>query len=394
MLKRPLYTGCADWSTSEFLSVLGSVASGHVVSGNNITTLSQTFKDRYQSAGAFAVNSGRTAIRLILEALQKRAPGKSEVIIPAYICPSLPMAVVASRLRPVSVDIEADLNVSPATVAAAIDGNTLAVVVPHMYGCPAQISRMEELCAARGIFLIDDAAQVVGVAVGGRTLGSFGAFGVISFAQSKAIVAGLSGAGGMLLVNDHSFLKCIEPSIQALPCPSRRFRAYMQFAGDYLLDPLSHELAYYFLRALKALGLESAPDILPAARISNFEAGIALCQLTRLGEVLSEKRRVVNLYQKHLGSAPGFEFPQYAAGRFLSRIMLRVPAGDAAERVWRQLKARHIQIRRGYPTFISGLGPTPNALLASTRLIEAPFYRGIKEASIHQFCKTLAAVAP
>jgi hypothetical protein len=46
----------------------------------------------------------------------------------------------------------------PAEMVAAIDADTLAVVAPHMYGCPASIAEIEALCRSKGVFLVDDAA--------------------------------------------------------------------------------------------------------------------------------------------------------------------------------------------------------------------------------------------
>ena len=375
------------------MSVVSSLLRGELTSGGNGERLRHAFESRYKFTAAFPVNSGRTAITLILNALRERAPGKSSVVIPAYTCPSLPQAVEASGLRPIGVDIGDDLNISPAAMAAAIDADTLAVVAPHMYGCAAPIAEIETLCRSRGIFLIDDAAQVVGVTVGGRQLGSFGDFGIVSFAQSKAVVAGLSGAGGMLLVNDGALVADIAAVVSGLPRASKRFRAYAQFAGEYLLDPVGRDLSYYFLRAMKAIGLVSNSSPLMPARISNFEAGIALQQLDRLPAVMAEKIRVAALYAKHLDAAPGFAFPQFAAGRFLSRFMLRAPAGKSAVRLRDELKARNIHTRCGYPAFASGSRQIPNALAASVELIEAPFHRGMDEASIRHFCATLAQVA-
>ena len=392
-MNRSLYVGCADWTSAEFLSAAGSLLRGQAMTGGNDAKLRLAFEKRYGFAAALPVNSGRTAITLILNALRKRAPARLSVVIPAYTCPSLPQAVEASGLRPIGVDIGDDLNISPAEMAAAIDADTLAVVAPHMYGCPAPIAEIEALCRSRGVFLVDDAAQVVGVTTGGRQLGSFGDFGIVSFAQSKAVVAGMSGAGGMLLVNDPALVADVASIVSALPRPAKRFRAYLQFAGEYLLDPMSADLSYYFLRAMKAVGLIADSSILTPARISNFEAGIALQQLDRLPAVMAEKMRVATLYAKHLDAAPGFAFPQFAEGRFLSRFMLRGPAGESGARLRDELKARHIHTRCGYPTFAGGSASVPRAIAASTGLIEAPFHRGIDEASIRHFFTTLAEIS-
>jgi dTDP-4-amino-4,6-dideoxygalactose transaminase len=143
------------------------------------------------------------------------------------------------------------------------------------------------------------------------------------------------------------------------------------------------------MRALKVVGLVPSENVLTPAQISNFEAGIALQQLGRLDELVAEKIRVANLYRKHVSAAPVFEFPQFATTRFLSRFMLRAPAGVSAEGLREKLKTRNIHTRRGYPLFASGPNSTPRAHAASSALIEAPFHRGIEEASVRHFCEVL-----
>jgi dTDP-4-amino-4,6-dideoxygalactose transaminase len=144
---------------------------------------------------------------------------------------------------------------------------------------------------------------------------------------------------------------------------------------------------------MQALGLASDSCPLMPARISNFEAGIALRQLDRLPAVMAEKMRVAALYAKHLDAAPGFAFPQYAPGRFLSRFMLCAPAGKSSVHLRDELKARNIHTRCGYPTFAPGSMQVPRSIAASDGLIEAPFHRGIDEASVRRFFSTLAEVS-
>jgi len=81
-----------------------------------------------------------------------------------------------------------------------------------MYGCPARIDEIERMAASAGAFVIDDAAQIVGIESNGRVLGGCGDIGIQSFAQSKSVVTGVRGSGGALLVNNQQ----LEAPVRAL----------------------------------------------------------------------------------------------------------------------------------------------------------------------------------
>jgi len=104
---------------------------------------------------------------------------------------------------PVFVDIEADtFNISPDAVAAAIGPKTKAVIPVDLFGQMAALERVE--AAARGIPIIEDAAQSIGAQrrIGGQSVmaGERATIGTLSFFPSKNL--GAYGDGGMMLTQD------------------------------------------------------------------------------------------------------------------------------------------------------------------------------------------------
>ena len=61
--------------------------------------------------------------------------------------------------------------------------------------------------------------------------------------------------------------------------------------------------------------------------MANFWAAIAARQLDRLDEMRAGRIRVAADYQRELAALPEIGFPQFATGRYLSRIVLTMPAG-------------------------------------------------------------------
>jgi dTDP-4-amino-4,6-dideoxygalactose transaminase len=105
--------------------------------------------------------------------------------------------VLAIGAVPVLADIGAELNVTAETVDAALTKKTKAVIVPHLFGNPADTGAIIDLARGRNIRVIDDAAQALGATIDGRPIGSFGDVGILSFGSEKVCF----GLGGGVVVS-------------------------------------------------------------------------------------------------------------------------------------------------------------------------------------------------
>jgi dTDP-4-amino-4,6-dideoxygalactose transaminase len=131
--------------------------------------------------------------------LAEIGPG-DEVIMPSFTFVSCANAVALRGGVPVFADIRPDtLNLSPEAVEAAMTERTKAVIVVHYAGVGAEVEALAELCARRGVMLVEDAAHAVRASRGGRPLGSFAAVSAFSFHETKNLHC---GEGGALVVND------------------------------------------------------------------------------------------------------------------------------------------------------------------------------------------------
>ena len=88
----------------------------------------------------------------------------------------------------------------PGALEGSIRRRTRAVVVVHLYGHPADMNKIQKICAENDLVLIEDCAQAHGAMINGKKVGSFGDFGAFSFYPTKNI--GAFGDGGMLVSHD------------------------------------------------------------------------------------------------------------------------------------------------------------------------------------------------
>lgn len=134
-------------------------------------------------------------------------PG-DEVIMPSYTFVSTANAFVLRGAVPVFVDIRPDtLNIDERLIEAAITPRTRAIVPVHYAGVACEMDVINQVAAAHGIAVVEDAAQGVMSSYRARPLGSLGQLGAFSFHETKNII---SGEGGALLINDPTLVSAAE----------------------------------------------------------------------------------------------------------------------------------------------------------------------------------------
>ncbi|MCK5243252.1 DegT/DnrJ/EryC1/StrS family aminotransferase [bacterium] len=157
-----------------------------------------------QAKHAIGVNSGTDALMLALKALNI-GPG-DEVIVPDYTFIATATPVLMLGATPVLVDIEPEtFTLDPELVLRAITSKTKAIIPVHLYGQPADMSRILKIARSKKIAVIEDAAQSLGSAWQGRPVGALGDMGCISFFPTKNL--GALGDAGMVVTNSARLAK-------------------------------------------------------------------------------------------------------------------------------------------------------------------------------------------
>ena len=148
---------------------------------------------------AIGVSSGTDALHLALRAAGL-GPG-DEVITSPFTFIATAEAIAYVGATPVFVDIDPrTFNLDPELAARAVTPKTRAILPVHLFGQPADLASLKQLCAAHGLLLIEDWAPSFGATCGGRQTGSWGALGCFSFFPSKNL--GCYGDGGMIVTDD------------------------------------------------------------------------------------------------------------------------------------------------------------------------------------------------
>jgi dTDP-4-amino-4,6-dideoxygalactose transaminase len=146
-----------------------------------------------------AVANGTDALVLALRALGLQ-PG-DEVIVPAFTFFATAEAVALLGGRPVFADVDPQtLNLDPADAASRVTSRTVGILGVHLYGRPFDVDAVLALCASKGLWLLEDAAQAQGALWKGKRVGGFGRLAAWSFYPTKNL--GCFGDGGAVTGND------------------------------------------------------------------------------------------------------------------------------------------------------------------------------------------------
>lgn len=175
------------------------VESQRFILGPEVEGFERRLAERAGVGHAVGCASGTDALVLALQAL--RVGAGHEVAVPAFSFFATAGAVVQAGARPVFLDIEPHTcNLDPGALEAAASPSLRALIVVHLFGRPADMERIRPWCEARGVEIIEDAAQALGAERAGRPIGSFGRAACFSFFPTKNL--GAYGDAGAITTGD------------------------------------------------------------------------------------------------------------------------------------------------------------------------------------------------
>ena len=188
-------------------AVLGVLASGQYVLGEEVLRFEQEFADYCNVKHAIAVNTGTSALHLALLAAGI-GPGDEVITVPFTFVATV-SAICYTGARPVFVDVEpVTLTMDPAEIEAKITPRTKAIIPVHIYGQMADMDAVKAIADHHRIPVIEDACQAHGAQYKGQRAGSIGVSGCFSFYPGKNL--GACGEGGLVVTNNDEQAKTMR----------------------------------------------------------------------------------------------------------------------------------------------------------------------------------------
>ncbi len=176
-------------------AVLNALESTQFILGPNVTYFEKEAADYLGSSHVVGVASGTDALHLAVLAANIK-PG-DEVITTPFTFIATAEAICYAGAVPVFVDVDPrTFNIVPELIEEKITPRTKAVIPVHIFGQPADMPAISDICQRHNLVLIEDCAQSFGAETAGQMTGSIGAFGCFSFFPSKNL--GGYGDGGLV----------------------------------------------------------------------------------------------------------------------------------------------------------------------------------------------------
>lgn len=237
--------------------------------GKNIDEVEREISNFVGVKYPVALSSGTSALHLAIKLAGVKPGDKvfcSDVTFSATVNP-----VVYEGGIPIFIDSEYDTwNMDPIALEKAFElyPDVKVVVLVHLYGTPAKVDEIKEICKKHDAILVEDAAESLGATYKGKQTGQFGAFNAISFNGNKIITG---SSGGMFLTDDlHAANKVRKWSTQA-----REAAPWYQH----------EEVGYNY-------------------RMSNVIAGVVRGQIPYLEEHIAQKRAIYERYKEGFKDLP------------------------------------------------------------------------------------------
>ena len=246
------------------LEVYKVVKSGWISSsGSKIIEFENKLAKLTDRKYACTVSNGTAALEIAVKCLGINK--NDEVIMPAFTIISNANAIIKNFAKPILVDSDpVTWNIKIEDIESKITSKTKAIMLPHIYGFPNDMKKILSLCKKYKIFLIEDAAEMIGQKYYNKPCGSFGHISTFSFYANKHIT---TGEGGALFTNSKKLINKIKD-----------------------LRNLSFGVKNRFNHS----------DIGWNYRFTNIQAALGLNQIKRLDKIIKRKKEIGKIYFEEL----------------------------------------------------------------------------------------------
>jgi dTDP-4-amino-4,6-dideoxygalactose transaminase len=278
--------------------------------GPQVKKFEDKISDYCNTTYAVGCASGTDALVLALKALEIEKG--DEIITTPFTFFSTVSCIHRVGAKPIFVDIDPrTFNIDPSKIESSITSKTKALIIVHLFGQPAEMDRIIDIARKYNLRVIEDDAQGLGSKFDGKTAGSFGDIGTLSFFPSKNL--GAMGDGGMCITNNETLYNKLHQ---------------LRIHGE---NP------QYFH---KWVGLNS--------RLDTIQAAVLLVKLPYLERWSKERQKNAEYYYKNMNDIPQIKLP-YIHEKATSIYNQFTLIAEKRDDLLKHLKANNIGCAIYYP---------------------------------------------
>jgi perosamine synthetase len=356
-------------------------------------------RDRYAPKAILLTDSGTAALTAALIGVRRERPACAAAL-PAFACYDVATAADGADVPVLLYDTD-PRTLAPdwASLRATLRQGAAAVVVAHLYGCPADLREVNRLAAEGGAIVIEDAAQAAGALLEGRPVGGSGSLTVLSFGRGKGLTG---GSGGALLAHDEVGVRILERARGLLGQPRLGWAEVMALTVQLLLvRPSVYALpaALPFLRLGRTI--YRAPQSLRAPAAA--ACAVVAATWTIAEQEVDVRRRNAARLLVELRRQPGFQTIRTVPHARPGYLRLPVVASLGVRGAAAEAEARRLGVTPGYPQALCDLArfrgrcanrdaAFPGSRLLAARLCTLPTHSRLEPTDLTRLEQWIRAV--
>lgn len=314
--------------------------------------LEERLKTHLNVENLLFVSSGTMALQLAIKALDI----KGEILTSPFSFVATTSSIVWEGCQPVFVDIDRqNLNIDADKIEEAITEKTAAILVPHIYGNPCDLNKLQKIADQYQLRLIYDGAHAFGVNVNTQSIFRYGDISVCSLNATKPYH---TAEGGFMVINNPGIYKKIKQM------------RYFGKADD---------------NTFRDLGING--------KNSEFHAALGLANLDYIPQIHEKRKTLSNLYD-HLLARENVSTPVWhsQANKNYTFYPIILDSEKSLLKVKHYLEENHIKTKRYfYPNLATALPYSeyqycPISDDIAKRVLCLPLYADLNENQVRQIC--------
>lgn len=345
-------------------AVVRVLESGTLSLGPKLQEFKENFAKYIGTKHAIAVNSGTSALHLIIKSLGIQKG--DEVITTPFSFVASANCILFEGATVVFVDIDKKTyNIDPKKIEAAITPKTKALLIVHVFGQTCDMTAIMKIAKKYNLKVIEDSCEAIGATHKGKMAGTFGNAGTFAFYPNKQMT---TGEGGMIVTNDDT-IAALCKSYKNQGRDSMAWLGHSRIGYNYRLDEMS--------------------------------CALGITQLKKIDKLLSMREKVAQRYIEKLSNNKDIILPYVAKSNKESWFVFVIRLDEKIDRskVIDILKDREIATNVYFPAihlqefykkdFGYKEGDFPITEAVSKCTLALPFFSELSQKEVNYVCKNL-----